>query len=370
MRFFLKLHEEGVSFLPSEDHTIIAWNPVKNFRSWDGLREEFSRRRGLNPHKVPFCGGAIGYFAYNGSINLYFYDEFLCFDGEKIFTSVPDKVRAIWSRDLPAVTDFDLDFKPNFTEAEYKHAFAGIKKYILEGDIYQVNLTYRFSSKFSGDHKNLFAKIYEQNPAPFSAYLDCGDTKILSASPERFLRLKAGRVKTSPVKGTRPRGPGMKKALLASEKEEAELNMITDLMRNDIGQVCEIGTVEVTAHRALQKCPTVWHTYSTVEGVLRGDLHAIDLMRACLPGGSVTGCPKKRAMEIIAEIENRPRGIYTGSIGYISDCGDMDSNIVIRTLIAQDDRLDLDVGGGIVADSDVSAEYREVFDKAKTFFDL
>lgn len=370
MQFFLKLQEEGASFLPSEDSTIIAWNPVSTFDSYDGLREEFSCRRALNPHKIPFCGGAIGYAAYDGSLRLNFYDDFLCFDGEKIFTSVPGKVEEVWSRDLSELSDFDLNFESEFSQKDYNHAFARIKKYILEGDIYQVNLTYRLVSDFSGNHQDLFSKIYEKNPAPFAAYLDCGETKVLSASPERFLKLKNGQITTSPVKGTRPRGPGMKEELMASEKEEAELNMITDLLRNDIGQVAEIGSVEVTAHRVLQKCPTVWHTYSTIEGVLRDDLHAIDLLRACLPGGSVTGCPKKRAMEIIEELEGCKRGIYTGSVAYISDCGNMDSNIVIRTLIARDGKVYLNVGGGIVADSDVKAEYQETLDKAKSFLEL
>ena len=375
VKFLEKLREEeGVSFLHSgldEEWTIIAWNPVANFQSSDGLREEFTKRRTGNPFKIPFCGGAIGYFSYDGGLNLNFYDDFLCFDGEKIFTSVPRDVEKIWkNRSEAEVQVPKLNFQPKLSESDYISAFARIKKYILDGDIYQVNLTYQLVSDFDGDHLNLFSKISETNPSSHSAYLDFGDTKILSASPERFLQLRSGRIKTLPVKGTRPRGPGMKEELLASEKEAAELNMITDLLRNDIGQVSEIGSVEVTAHRALQKCPTVWHTYSTVEGTLRSDLHAIDLLRACMPGGSITGCPKKRAMEIIEELENRKRGIYTGAIVYISDCGDMDSSIVIRTLIARDGRLHLDVGGGIVADSDVKGEYRETLDKAKSFLNL
>lgn len=399
VEFVRGLDAEGVAFLHSGKNTdgerwsIIAWDPVKTVSDFDELKEECSRRRTTNPFSLPFCGGAIGYFSYDLGYDLFgipqtarddlemphihmnFYDKFLCFDNKEKKTYGPVGLKYEFekkpSSDLPK-----LDFQPEFSESEYNTAFAKIKQYILDGHIYQVNLTHRLTADFESDYRDLFGKINDANPAPFSAYLEGPDFHILSASPERFLRLKSGRIMTCPVKGTRPRGAtpeedeALKRELIESEKEEAELNMITDLLRNDIGQVSEIGTVEVKKHRALQKCPTVWHTYSSIEGLLREDLHATDLMRACMPGGSITGCPKKRAMEIIDEIEPVCRGPYTGSVCYMSDCGNMDSSIVIRTLIAKSGKLHLNVGGGIVADSDCRAEYRETLDKAKSFLYL
>ncbi len=398
--FFLKMRDEkDVSFLHTgrntegEHWSIIAWDPTKHAGEFDDLR---GRIKVENPG-IPFCGGAIGYFSYDLGYDLFeikktakddlnmplvsadFYEKFLCFDNEKgvLSTSVPDEVEAIWERDLPEVPKkFGLRFEPEMSEEFYDDAFTRIKEYILDGDIYQVNLTHRLTADFDGSHRALFAKICEVNPAPFSAYLEGGDWRILSASPERFLRLDDDIVWTCPTKGTRPRGQTpeederLKQDLVDNEKEAAELSMITDLLRNDIGQVCKIGSVNVAHHRALQACPTVWHTYSLVEGVLRDDLTAVDLLESCMPGGSITGCPKKRSMEIIDELEPVCRGPYTGAIGYISDCGNMDTNIVIRTLIAKNGKLHLNVGGGIVADSENDAEYQETLDKAKSFLNL
>ncbi len=367
LEFFLKTSEKA-TFFRTENWFTIAWNPSSNLD---------------RPHRehqaLPFCGGIIGYMSYDGVMHANSYDDFLCFDSEskRLFTSVPDQVREIWDCKLgKRQQDFGLNFKPQMSEDDYNSAFDRIKEYILAGDIYQVNLTYPLDADFDGDHRDLFAKICEVNPAPFSAYLEFDDHKILSASPERFLKLENGLIQTCPVKGTKPRGQTpeedekLKQELINSDKETAELNMITDLLRNDIGQVSEIGTVRVVRHRAIQQCPTVWHTYSLIEGVLRSDLNAMDLLKSCMPGGSITGCPKKRAMEIIDELEPSPRGAYTGSVFYISDCGNMDSSIIIRTIVARDGKLRLNVGGGIVADSKNDSEYQETLDKAKSFLNL
>jgi len=398
--FFLKMNDEtGVSFLHTGRNTegerwsIIAWDPSGHAESFDDLR----RRKRTESCGIPFCGGEVGYFSYDLGYDLFeikktatddlgmplisanYYEKFLCFDNEErtLFTSVPHEVVDIWSRDLPAIRDsFDLKFVPDMSEDYYNQAFARIKEYILDGDIYQVNLTHRLVADFDGDYRALFAKICGVNPAPFSAYLEGEGFHILSASPERFLKLNGDIVQTCPTKGTRPRGQTppqdemLKQDLMESEKEAAELSMITDLLRNDIGQVCKIGSVQVVSHRAIQACPTVWHTYSLVEGVLRDDLDAVDLLKACIPGGSITGCPKKRSMEIIDELEPVCRGPYTGAIGYLSNCGNMDTSIVIRTLIAKGGKLYLNVGGGIVADSENDAEYQETLDKAKSFLNL
>jgi len=400
MEFFLKMRDEkGVSFLHTGKNTegehwsIIAWDPSGHATDFETLR----KRPCISSQNIPFCGGAIGYFSYDLGYDLFgiektakdnlemplvsmnFYEKFLCFDNEKgvIFTSVPGEVREISERDLPRVqSEFGLKFEPEMSEDFYNDAFARIKEYILDGDIYQVNLTHRLTADFNGDHRALFAKICDVNPAPFGAYLEGTGWRLLSASPERFLRLDGDIVRTCPTKGTRPRGQSLeederlKQDLIDNRKEAAELSMITDLLRNDIGQVCKIGSVKVARHRAVQACPTVWHTYSLVEGVLRDDLTAVDLLKSCMPGGSITGCPKKRSMEVIDELEPVCRGPYTGAIGYISACGKMDTNIVIRTLVAKNGKLHLNVGGGIVADSENDAEYQETLDKAKSFLNL
>jgi para-aminobenzoate synthetase component 1 len=369
--------QKDVSFLHGGQWSILGFNPVKKLvtRDWKKV-------------VCPKTGIAIGCFSYDGDLHVNYYEDFLRYDNfnKKIFTSVPAKIKSIWKTPCAYRENIVTGFKPEMSKRDYDKAYKKIQEYILEGDIYQVNLTHRLVANFDGNKgrrskapsalADLFCKILETNPAPFAAYLDCGDTKVLSASPERFLRLEGDKIYTCPVKGTRPRGRTpledikLRDELIASKKEEAELNMITDLLRNDIGQVSEIGSVKVVKHRALQKCPTVWHTYSEVVGRLRDGLSAVDLLHACFPGGSITGCPKKRSMEIIDELEPVKRGVYTGAIGYIDSNGDMDTNIVIRTLVAHDGKLFLNVGGGIVADSTCESEYEETLDKAKSFLRL
>ena len=217
----------------------------------------------------------------------------------------------------------------------------------------------------------LYERLRAASPVSYGAYLDLGDVKVLSASPERFLKLDGRCIETRPIKGTRPRGATpdedrtLGAELLTSEKDRAENLMIVDLLRNDIGKVSCIGSVGVPKLFDLERHASVWHLVSTVRGELRPGLDAVDLLRACFPGGSVTGCPKIRAMEIIEELEPVRRGVYCGAIGYLSFTGDMDTNIVIRTLVLRNGRIDLQVGGAVTYDSDPESEYAETLAKGR-----
>lgn len=249
---------------------------------------------------------------------------------------------------------------------------AGIIDYIAAGDVYQVNMSQRFQTDFSGDPWALFQTYYRQNPAPFFAYINAGDHQVVSTSPERFLLLDCQRVETRPIKGTRPRGKNptedniFRNELQASKKDDAELSMIVDLLRNDIGKVCRAGSVRVSGHKRLEAYQNVYHLVSIVEGRLDPDCDAVDLIRAAFPGGSITGCPKVRAMEIIDELESRCRHIYTGSIGYVSFHDTMDLSIAIRTATIAHGKMVFSVGGEIVYDSDPADEFEETLHKGKT----
>jgi para-aminobenzoate synthetase component 1 len=265
----------------------------------------------------------------------------------------------------------------NFTRREFEAAVSRIRDYIAAGDVYQVNLAQRFRSPFAGASLDLYRRLRARNPAPFGAYLALGDVAIASISPERFLRLDAATraVEARPIKGTRPRGAtpaqdaALAQALTASEKDRAENVMIVDLLRNDLGKVCRPGSVHVPELYALESHPTVHHLASTVTGVLADGTDAFDLLRAAFPGGSVTGAPKIRAMEIIAELERAPRGVYCGAIGYISVTGSMDVNIPIRTVVLQNGVASFHAGAGIVWDSDPAAEYDETLAKARALIE-
>jgi para-aminobenzoate synthetase component 1 len=264
----------------------------------------------------------------------------------------------------------------NISRSEYEAAVRRIREYIAAGDVYQVNLSQRFQMGFKGDGYRLFQTLYDMNPAPFFAYVNAGDHQIVSTSPERFLRRKGARVETRPIKGTRPRGRTpeedrqMKSELAQSPKDDAELSMIVDLLRNDIGRVCAGGTVTVAQHKRLEAYQNVYHLVSVVEGELARGKDSVDLLRAAFPGGSITGCPKIRSMEIIDELEACRRHIYTGAIGYIGFHDTMDLSIAIRTATVVGDRLLFSVGGGIVYDSDPADEYEETLHKGRTLMSV
>ncbi len=260
-------------------------------------------------------------------------------------------------------------WKPNLSQQEYTERFNAIQRYLRAGDCYQINLTQRFQAEYSGDEWQAYCLLSQVNQAPFSAFMRLPDAAILSLSPERFLALNQQHVETKPIKGTRPRyadpiaDQASITALQQSPKDQAENLMIVDLLRNDIGRVCKPGTVRVPKLFDIESFKAVHHMVSTVTGTLADEYGATELLQACFPGGSITGAPKVRAMQIIEELEPHRRSAYCGSMFYISRHGRMDSSITIRTLIAWQHQLYVWAGGGIVADSDADAEYQETFDK-------
>lgn len=350
---------------------------------------------------LPFNGGAIGYFAYDLARHV----EKLPVIAENT-KPIPDMAVGIyrWAvivdhlkqatvlvgqncgvaewQDLiahfsqllePSDTDsFEVtsEIVADMDQAAYSHAFNRIKHYLREGDCYQVNLTQGFTADCQGNPWTAYQVLRQLNAAPFSAYLNFPDVQILCSSPERFLKLQHGVVETKPIKGTRPRKHNaiedqeQIKALLNSNKDRAENLMIVDLLRNDIGKVCKHGSVKVPTLFAVETYATVHHLVSTVTGILAKNRHALDLLRSCFPGGSITGAPKIRAMEVIEELEPHRRGVYCGAIGYIGFDGNMDTNIAIRTLAHTNGSIRFWAGGGIVNDSQVDEEYQECFDKA------
>ncbi|MGB2802946.1 MAG: anthranilate synthase component I family protein, partial [Phycisphaerae bacterium] len=281
------------------------------------------------------------------------------------------------------------DASCNFTREGYLDAVARAREYIAAGDIFQVNLSRRFTVPLEQNAPgpdlrpaSLYRRLRHANPAPYAAYVGLGAGRaVLSSSPELFLDLAAGRVVTRPIKGTRPRRAGEAESsdfnrrerdnLLRSEKDKAELVMITDLERNDLGRVCDYGSVRVTNPRAVEAYEAVYHTVATVEGRLHAEADPVDLLRATFPGGSITGAPKVRAMQIIAELEPTRRSVYTGAVGYLAPPSDAEPagrcslNIAIRTLLVAGQAVHLQAGGGIVADSDPAAEFDETSDKAR-----
>jgi para-aminobenzoate synthetase component 1 len=272
--------------------------------------------------------------------------------------------------------DRRLALRSSFTRRGYLDAVQRVREYILAGDIFQANLSQRFEAPLEEPPWALYRRLRARNAAPFAAFLEFPRAVVLSASPERFLRVDAaGAVETRPIKGTRPRGVGpehdaaLGQALTESAKDRAENLMIVDLMRNDLSRVCAPGTVRVQELFALEQYATVHHLVSTIVGRLASGADALDLLRAAFPGGSITGAPKLRAMEIIAGLESSRRGVYCGSIGYWSVTGELDTSIAIRTAVARARRVYFYAGGGVVFDSDPEQEYRETLDKARGIID-
>ncbi len=360
--------------------------------------------------ELPFSGGAIGYFGYDltrrierlpvrardaeriPDMAVGIYDWAVVVDHSerrawlagqgrdpdtdlkwnalvRLFSDTPPERRRAPFRVTSPVTS-------NLTPQHYGRAFDRILDYISAGDCYQVNLAQRFSAQASGDPWLAYQRLRLINPAPYSAFLSTPYAQILSASPERFLRVENRQVETKPIKGTRPRAghPRLDAELIAelvaSEKDRAENLMIVDLLRNDLSKNCELGSVKVPKLFEVESFATVHHLVSTVTGRLAPGRDAIDLLRGAFPGGSVTGAPKVRAMQIIEEIEPHRRGVYCGAIGYVGYDGNMDTNIAIRTLVHSHGTVRFWAGGGIVADSQRDAEYQETFDKAAALLSL
>lgn len=370
------------------------------------------------PDLPPFQGGAAGAFSYDlyqylenipahglddtnfPDMALGFYDVVISFDHvlEKawiISTGLPEKapekqsVRAVArldyfidliaqhkitdNRENPVLSKNTGIYPSDFRKSDYIEAIARVKEYILAGDIFEANISHRFSGEMPPNLLpfDLYKKSHKNNPAPFSAFMNLGDTCVVSASPERFIQLNQSHVETRPIKGTRSRGhtPEIDKQLAAelihSEKDHAENVMIVDLLRNDLSRVCSDHSVRVTQLCGLESYPAVHHLVSVITGELRPECDAVDLLQATFPGGSITGAPKIRAMEIIAEIEPTRRGIYCGSLGFIGFNGCMDTSIAIRTCTIRGNTVTFQAGGAIVADSCPENEYQETLVKAR-----
>ena len=366
------------------------------------------------PEGPPFQGGAVGAFAYDlgrqleelpsqarsdvptPEMSLGFYDWVLAHDRQTdtswlVTTGLPEgsetaaaarqaqilDILAAWQTQANGRRHGREPFRlttplaSNMTRAQYVAMVRRAQEYIAAGDIYQVNLSQRFAAEWEGSPWTLYERLRRESPVPFGAFLDLGASWVVSASPERFLHVRNGVVETRPIKGTRPRGntaaedSALAHELGVSAKDRAENLMIVDLLRNDLGKVCRLGSVRVPALWQVEGFSNVWQLVSTVTGELRPEADAVAVLEAAFPGGSVTGCPKIRAMEIIEELEPVRRGIYCGAIGYLGFDGAMDTSIVIRTVVLTPDRLYLQVGGAVVADSDPPAEYEETLVKAR-----
>ncbi|WP_287152695.1 aminodeoxychorismate synthase component I [Candidatus Solincola tengchongensis] len=355
----------------------------------------------------PFTGGGMGYLAYElgryierlpgravddlglPELCFAFYDRVLAHDHGEGRTWLfvlhpldPGSVEgeALWWEDAepppyPAPEGAgEAGFVSNFTREEYLRAVQQVKEYIYAGDIYQANLSQRFHTTLRDHPWILYRRLRRLNAAPFAAYFNAVEGQVCSSSPERFLKGEGRRVETRPIKGTRRRSEDPEEdrrlaaELMASAKDRAELSMIVDLERNDLGRVCSYGSVTVEEHAVIEHYATVHHLVSTVVGELHPGKDVVDLLRASFPGGSITGAPKIRSMEIIDELEPTARSVYTGSIGYLGFNGNFDLNIAIRTIIVKGNTAYFQVGGGIVADSVPEDEYQETLDKGKAIF--
>ncbi|MDQ8180965.1 aminodeoxychorismate synthase component I [Pelagicoccus sp. SDUM812005] len=384
-------------------YSILAANPLRTLssRCFEAIERELAGHAGGEGGGLPFYGGPIGYLSYDAGrsleatqlkpssgevpgVRFAVYDGALVFDHEKRETWLTglgveegrssEALRfAAAGEGGPELEAFSLQeaLQSNFERSEYLEAVESVRSRIRCGDVYQVNLSQRFEAKCAGSAFDLFLRLAEKSPAPYSAYLDFGDEQIVSSSPERFLQIGQGRATTRPIKGTRSAGVSEEEAeanareLGRSEKDRSELLMIVDLERNDLGRVCEPGSVRVDELFRLERYATVIHQTADVSGVLESGVQPIDCVKALFPGGSITGAPKIRAMQVIDELERGERGIYTGAIGYFDVSGKVDLNIAIRTLRIAGGRLCFQVGGGIVWDSDPASEYEETLLKAK-----
>ncbi len=366
--------------LPSRSHapvSIIAARPVEIVRgdisNFTPLRKAISHWQVKSPSLGFPTGGACGWIDYEGAFCFGIYPEMLIYQHDRQqWWQCGDLASEIERSNIKIKPVSIGDFHPTMSQDDYENGVRKIHDYIAAGDIYQVNLTQKFTADVQGGSLfPLYSYLRHHTPSPLAVWMKLADREVLSSSPETFLRISGRSIETRPIKGTRPRFPDPEqdaasaKELLNSEKERAELIMITDLERNDLGQVCDFGSVRVADMLALEKLEQVYHLVSTVTGTLREEIDHLTALQACFPGGSITGAPKKRAMEIIEELEPEPRGLYTGAIGYIGFNGESQLNIPIRTLVREGSQLHYHVGAGIVADSDPAAEYQETLQKAK-----
>lgn len=363
-----------------------------------------------------FVGGLAGYFSYELGryieklpqravddlhtplIRLCFYDRLIAYDREEnvwraialetdgdgetaddklslLETKIKNKKLNIKNINQKEKRD-NAGVRSNMSKPDYLKAIEKIRHYLYEGDVYQINFSHRFECEYNARPIDLYHWQNAHNPSPYSAYIDGGDFAIVSASPEMLITITDDRIiSTKPIKGTRPRladsviNENNVNELLNCEKEQAELNMIIDLERNDLGRICKYGTIKVSQPRTVEAYPTVFHAVAAVEGTLRDEITFCDVLKAMFPGGSITGAPKIRSMEIIDELEPTQRGVYTGSIGYIGIDGTVCLNIAIRTVIIQSGKAYAQTGGGIVYDSKPQAEWDETLTKARALLE-
>lgn len=373
------------------------------------VKDYLRKHKEINHTNLPLTSGAIGYFSYDYGRRkenvkahcpvdveipdciLIFYDSFIIEDhkekklwlvandhGQNAEEGMKELLNLVqMAKEViePKSSQSKGKVTANFTKQEYMDAVSRVIEYITEGDVYIANLTQQLKIQSNISPYEMFRKLRKDNPSPFGAYLNYGEFQVVSSSPERFLQMKRGNVKTRPIKGTRKRGTTpkedllLKKELEESAKDQSELLMIVDLERNDLNRVCVPGSVKVTELFKVETYATVFHLIANIEGILRSDMTVMDLLEATFPGGSITGAPKLRAMEIIDELEHSRRNIYTGSLGYLSLDGDCDFNIIIRTALCKDQTFYLGVGGGITCESDPLFEYEETLQKAKALLE-
>ncbi|EEL58272.1 aminodeoxychorismate synthase, component I [Bacillus cereus] len=394
--------DETLHISESGKETIKRGNPL------DLMQEYMEQwKTDYNPEYPPFQGGAIGYFSYDciryieklpslaeDDINIpdiffLLFDDVFVYDQKEqvlwVITHYVDKYeeakerlnewKSLWMTEAPEVTvSFESPEKKSeavaFTEAGFMKAVECIQEYIGAGDVFQVNLSTRQERTLQTHPLEIYTSLREINPSPYMGYLELGDFQIVSGSPELLIKKQGTEVSTRPIAGTRSRGADeqedeeLARELIENEKERAEHVMLVDLERNDLGRVCKYGTVEVDEFMVIEKYSHVMHIVSNVRGEVEEDKDAFDLVKAVFPGGTITGAPKIRTMEIIEELEPVRRGIYTGSIGWIGYSGDTELNIVIRTLLAKDGKAHVQAGAGIVIDSNPENEYKESLKKA------
>ena len=413
-RYDLLVAEPIETLICTDGETVIDWGAGRQVSARDPfelLRERMGAR-GRTLEGIPFAGGALGYWSYDlarryvalpqlasGGEGLphmvvAIYDWAVVIDHHEKsallvsqqrypqtaqrLSEIQQLLSGVGEAPFVADTGFRLEGvgASNFSEHSYRAAFERIQQYLQAGDCYQVNLAQRFSAPAAGDAWPAYLALRATSPAPYSAFLDWPQAQILCASPERFLAVNGLQVETKPIKGTRPRladlaeDARMVRDLGSSPKDRAENLMIVDLLRNDLSKCCDTGSVCTPKLFEVESYAQVHHLVSTVEGRLRPQQDALDLLRACFPGGSITGAPKQRAMQIIEELEPHRRGIYCGSIGYLGFDGRLDCNIAIRTMVHAGGELSCWAGGGIVADSRWDAEYQETFDKARAMLEV
>jgi para-aminobenzoate synthetase component 1 len=433
--FDIMVWQPEVSLVTQGEQTTVHWlNDKRQENSHENpltliekIQQQCFKDVEITASHLPFNGGSVGYFAYDlgkrfevlpqktkqdinlpeMSVGIYLHALVFDHKAQQLWLVCPEHQRenisAYIHQQLAQITvqtsklsceqahakKFSLTspWQSNMSKANYDEKFQQVQNYLLSGDCYQINLAQRFSAHYQGDEFNAYCALRKKNQAPFSAFIRFKDATILSISPERFLQKRGNKVQSKPIKGTKPRSDNAETdqqnaiALQHSEKDRAENLMIVDLLRNDISKVCQPGTVKVPKLFDIESFPAVHHLVSTVEGELAEPHQGADLLAASFPGGSITGAPKIRAMEIIDELEPHQRSIYCGSIGYISACGNMDTSITIRTLLCENRYKSLDkkeqkntentkekniycwAGGGVVADSKVDCEYQETFDK-------